>query len=109
MEAYATALSYAIPGFVVLIIMEQVAARMMGKQINRGMDVISSLSSGMTNTLTSLLGLSVVIVSYQWMEARLGIFDIQSTALWGFIHHEYSHKRRSSCNGIKMGNLFSIG
>jgi sterol desaturase/sphingolipid hydroxylase (fatty acid hydroxylase superfamily) len=102
MEAYATALSYAIPGFVVLIIIEQIAARLMGKHINRGMDVISSLSSGMTNTLTSLLGLSVVIVSYQWMEARLGIFDIQSTALLyvlafigvdfaGYWSHRFNH------------------
>ncbi|NND97373.1 MAG: sterol desaturase family protein [Pirellulaceae bacterium] len=102
MEAYATALSYAIPGFVVLIIIEQIAARMMGKHINRGMDVISSLSSGMTNTLTSLLGLSVVIVSYQWMEARLGIFDIQSSVLLyvlafigidfaGYWSHRFNH------------------
>lgn len=102
MADYATALSYAIPGFVLLIIIEQIAARIMGKQINRGMDVISSLSSGMTNTLTSLLGLGIVIVSYGWMEGRLGIFDIQSDLLLyvlafigidfaGYWSHRFNH------------------
>ena len=43
METYATVLSYAIPGFVGLIIIESVVARMMGMQINRGMDTISSI------------------------------------------------------------------
>ena len=84
MELYATALTYAIPGFVLLVIIEAVAARMMGQTVNRAMDTISSLSSGMTNTLKNLLGLSVVIISYQWMESNFGIFEIQSTP-WLFI------------------------
>ncbi|MFK8005250.1 MAG: sterol desaturase family protein [Saprospiraceae bacterium] len=84
MEAYATALTFAIPGFVLLVIIEAIAARFMGKKVNQAMDTISSLSSGMTNTLKNLLGLSVVLVTYGWMEARFGMFDIQST-LWLFI------------------------
>ena len=84
MEAYATALTYAIPGFVLLVIIEAIVAKMMGKTVNRAMDTISSLSSGMTNTLKNLLGLSVVLVSYGWMESRFGIFDIESTA-WLFL------------------------
>jgi alkylglycerol monooxygenase len=79
MALYAQALSYAIPVFVLSIIAEAIAARMMGVQINRGMDVIASLSSGVTNILKSLLGLSVVIVSYGWMEERIGYFEIPST------------------------------
>ena len=84
MEAYATALTYAIPGFVLLIIIEAIAGRIMKKNINNSEDVISSLSSGMTNTLKSVLGLSVIIVSYEWMEGKIGIFDIQSN-LWLYI------------------------
>ena len=72
METYATVLTYAIPGFIGLIIVESIAARMMGVQINKGMDTISSLSSGMTNTMKSLLGLSVVILSYEWMVEHWG-------------------------------------
>lgn len=105
METYAKALSFAIPGFVGLIIIEAIAARIMGKQVNRGMDVIASLSSGMTNTLKSLLGLSVVIVSYGWMESQFGLFDIQSTPLLyvlAFIGHDFagywSHRFNHSIN-----------
>ena len=79
MEAYATALSYAIPGFVLLIILEAIAARIMRIEINHSEDVISSLSSGMTNTLKSLLGLSIVILSYEWMYNNFSILNIKSS------------------------------
>lgn len=105
METYATALSYAIPGFVVLILIEQAAAAWMGRKINRGMDIISSLSSGMTNTLKSLLGIGIVLVSYQWMEEWIGLFDIQATWLLyvlAFIGHDFagywSHRFNHSIN-----------
>lgn len=79
MEAYATVLTYAIPGFVLLIIIEALIARWKGIEVNRPMDTISSLSSGMTNTLKSLMGLSVVILSYGWMVDHLAIYTIEST------------------------------
>lgn len=93
MEAYAQLLSYAIPGFVLLIIIEEIAARIMGRKVNRALDTISSLTSGMTNTLKSLLGLAVVIVSYDWMLGHLAIFDIKSSVwLFGlaFIGHDFA-------------------
>ena len=71
MEAYAAALSYAIPAFVLLVIIESVAAKLMGKSVNTAMDTISSLSSGMTNTLKALLSLSIVIVSYNGWKSEL--------------------------------------
>jgi alkylglycerol monooxygenase len=84
MELYAKALSFAIPFFLVLILIEEWVARKRGIQINRGMDTISSLSSGMTNTLKNLMGLSVVIVSYGWMVDRIALFEIKSE-LWIFV------------------------
>lgn len=84
MEAYATALTYAIPGFVLLIIIEAIAAYVMGKKINRAMDVISSLSSGVTNTIKNILGLTVIILSYEWLVDHLAIFEIQSP-VWLYI------------------------
>ena len=88
METYATVLTYAIPGFIGLIIIESIAARIMGVQINKGMDTISSLSSGMTNTMKSLLGLSVVILSYEWMVENWAIFEIKvySVDLYPGVH-----------------------
>ena len=60
MESYAAVLAVAIPGFVLLIIIESLVAHWRGMQVNRPLDTISSLSSGMTNTLTTLMGSSVV-------------------------------------------------
>lgn len=93
MEAYAAVLLYAIPGFVLLIILESIAARIMGMQVNRPMDTISSLCSGLTNTLKSLLGLSIIIVSYSWMVEHLALFEIKSNAwlfILAFIGHDFA-------------------
>lgn len=84
MEAYATALTYAIPGFILLIVIEVIYAKIKGEDVYKGMDTISSLSSGMTNTLKSLIGLSVVIISYAWMVEHIAIFEIKST-FWLYI------------------------
>lgn len=84
MEAYAQVLSYAIPGFFVLIIIEALVGYAHGKTVYHGMDLISSLSSGVTNTVKSVLGLTVVIVSYAWLEGHFGVFDIQSP-LWLYV------------------------
>jgi sterol desaturase/sphingolipid hydroxylase (fatty acid hydroxylase superfamily) len=93
METYATALSYAIPGFLLLILLEALIAPFRGMQVNYGMDTISSLSSGMTNTLKSLLGLSVVIISYDWLVSHLALFEIKATwlvYLLGFIGIDFA-------------------
>ncbi len=103
MESYAAVLSIAIPGFVVLIIIEAIVARIKGIEINNSFDFISSMSSGMTNTLKDLMGLSIVIISYGWMENAFGLFDIQSNVLLyalafigldfaGYWSHRFNHK-----------------
>ncbi|MEL6943446.1 MAG: sterol desaturase family protein, partial [Bacteroidota bacterium] len=55
-----------------------------GRKINRGMDTISSLSSGMTNTIKDILGLSIVILSYEWMVNHWAIFEIEAN-WWVFL------------------------
>lgn len=81
MELYAKALTFAIPFFLILIIIEEFAARKMKRQVNFGMDTISSLSSRMTNTMKNLMGLSIAIVSYGWMVDKVALFHIESTWL----------------------------
>ena len=81
METYATALSYAIPGFIVLILIEYLISRWKGTPVNEAMDTISSISSGITNTLKSLVGLTVIIISYEWMVAHLALIEIKSSFL----------------------------
>ncbi len=81
METYAIALSYAIPGFVVLILIEYLLSRWMGIPVNEAMDTISSLSSGITDTLRSLTGLAIVIISYKWMANHIALIEIKSSTL----------------------------
>ncbi len=81
MEAYAQALNIAIPIFFLLILIEEAAARWMGVSVNRGLDMVSSLSSGITNVVKDVLGLSIAIISYAWMVEHLAIFTIKATWL----------------------------
>ncbi len=81
METYAMALSYAIPGFIVLILTEYLISRWKGISVNEAMDTISSISSGITNTLKSLMGLTIIIISYEWMVTHIALIEIKSTVL----------------------------
>ena len=43
------------------------------------MDTISSLSSGTTNTLKSILGLSIIIISYGWVYEQVALIHMETT------------------------------
>lgn len=79
MEAYVAVLNYAIPFFIVLLLIEVVVASRKKAQVVRSMDTLSSLSSGLTNSIKDVLGLTVIILSYRWVEARVGLFNIEAT------------------------------
>jgi alkylglycerol monooxygenase len=81
MEAYVAVLNYAIPFFFILLLIEAGVAWYKGALVIRSMDTLSSLSSGLTNAIKDVLGLTIVIVSYGWFEERLGLFEIESTLL----------------------------
>ncbi|MFT5747034.1 MAG: alkylglycerol monooxygenase [Paraglaciecola sp.] len=102
MTAYAKVLLIAIPLFFVLILIEWTASWFMGKKVFTSMDTISSLSAGMTNTLKSVMGLIVTIISYQWVYEHVALFHIETTWLvWGlsflaidlasYLHHRLAH------------------
>ena len=103
MQEYARILNYAIPFFLILIALEYGASMLMHKQVNRLIDTISSLSSGITNVIKDVLGLSIVIISYGWLVNHLAIYHIQSTILTyvlafigidfaGYWIHRWSHE-----------------
>ncbi|HRG41230.1 MAG TPA: sterol desaturase family protein [Saprospiraceae bacterium] len=103
MQEYARILNYAIPFFLILIALEYGASMLMHKQVNRLFDTISSLSSGITNVIKDVLGLSIVIISYGWLVNHLAIYHIQSTILTyvlafigidfaGYWIHRWSHE-----------------
>lgn len=79
METYAKLLNIAIPFFVTLIILEALIAKVKNKQVWNRLDTLSSLASGMSNVLKDVLGLSFVIISYDWMLEHFALFSIDSS------------------------------
>ena len=81
MEAYGQILLIAMPAFFVLVLFEKFWGIRKGNDTVPISDMISSLSSGMTNVTKDVLGLSLVVISYDWLSDKLGIFHIESTWL----------------------------
>lgn len=102
MESYATALLYATPFFLGLVLAEVLYGRFAKKQMHNVMDTVSSLSSGLTNVVKDSLGLGIILVSYPFLLEHLALIEIKSTWLvWvvafivldfaGYWNHRLSH------------------
>mgnify|MGYP000577601682 CR=1 FL=1 len=81
MKTYAEVLMIAIPMFIGLLFIEYLVSRYRKMEVINSFDTISSLSSGITNTIKDVLGLAVIILSYDWMVNHVAIFDIKSSVL----------------------------
>jgi alkylglycerol monooxygenase len=103
METFAGALKIVLPLFLLLIIIEMVVAKFRKKEVINSMDTISSLSSGLTNVLKQVLGVTIYIISYNFLLKHFAVFKIESTALQyaiGFIcidfyaywSHRWAHR-----------------
>lgn len=84
MEAYGKILLIAMPAFLLLVLFEKWYGWYKGNDTVRGMDMLSSLSSGITNVTKDVLGLSISILSYAWFVNRIAVYHIQAT-LWAYI------------------------
>lgn len=103
METYATTLLYAIPFFVLLLGIEMVYGYLKNDQKYKVLDTVSSISSGLTNILKDVLGLSILIISYPFLLDHLAVFSLDSTLMvWliafvaidfaGYWNHRLSHR-----------------
>jgi sterol desaturase/sphingolipid hydroxylase (fatty acid hydroxylase superfamily) len=81
METYGKILLIAMPAFLLLVLFEKWYGWRKGFDTVRTMDMIASLSSGVTNSTKDVLGLSIVIVSYSWMVEHLTIYQVKSSWL----------------------------
>lgn len=81
METYGQILLIAMPAFLALVFFEKWWGWYRGYDTVRNMDMISSLSSGITNVTKDVLGLSLAIVSYQWMVQHMALVHIRSSLL----------------------------
>jgi alkylglycerol monooxygenase len=81
MEQYGKILLVAMPAFLLLVLFEKWYGWLRKKDTVRNLDMISSLSSGVTNVTKDVLGLSLAIISYPWLVDHLAITHIQSSIL----------------------------
>ena len=79
MEAYANSLLIAIPGFLILILVEILYGHFKDKQTYRFMDTLSSLSSGLTNILKDTLGLGLILISYPWLVDKIAVYSFENS------------------------------
>ena len=81
METYGKILIIAMPLFLAFVLFEKWYGWKKGFETVRTLDMISSLSSGVTNTTKDVLGLSIAIISYEWLVNHIAIAHIQSSWL----------------------------
>jgi sterol desaturase/sphingolipid hydroxylase (fatty acid hydroxylase superfamily) len=102
METYGKILLIAMPAFLALVLFEKWWGWRKKKDTVRNMDMISSLSSGVTNVTKDVLGLSISIIAYGWLQENLSVYPIKATWLTyviaficidfaGYWVHRWSH------------------
>lgn len=90
------------PVFLFLVLFEKWYGWYKGRDTVRNMDMISSLSSGVTNVTKDVLGLSIAIIAYSWLVENLAIYHIKASWLTyiiaficidfaGYWVHRWSH------------------
>ena len=103
MEEYGKILVFVMPIFLLLIIIEKIYGHYKGEDTAPNMDAVSSVSSGMINSLKDVLGLSITLVSYGWIVSKIAFFDLQANFItycigfiaidfYGYWSHRFSHQ-----------------
>jgi sterol desaturase/sphingolipid hydroxylase (fatty acid hydroxylase superfamily) len=102
METYAQILIIASPLFFVFVMAEKLYGKYVKGDDFKYMDMISSLSSGFTNSLKDVLGIGVSLLTYSWMVEHWALIKIEYTwlnvfiafmalDLTGYIGHRINH------------------
>jgi len=85
MEEYGKILIIATPIFLVLIIIEKIYGIYRKNDTAPLIDSVSSISSGITNSVKDVLGLSLTFISYEWMVSKIAIQHLEANVLSYFI------------------------
>jgi len=79
METYGKLLNIAVPFFLFFFLVEKYMEWKRGLKIIRGLDSVSSFSSGITNVVKDVLGIGVTIITYNWLVDKIAIFHVENT------------------------------
>ncbi len=91
------------PAFLFFVLLEKGYGVLVGKDTLRNMDMISSLSSGITNVVKDVLGISISILTYGWLVKHIAVYSVQNTIavyiitfivldFQGYWVHRWAHK-----------------
>lgn len=103
MEEYGKILVIAMPIFLILILLEKFYGLYKGEDTTPNMDTVSSISSGMVNSVKDVLGLSITLISYDWIVSKIALFHLEASILayiigfiaidfYGYWSHRLSHQ-----------------
>ncbi len=103
MEQYGKILLIAMPAFLLLVLFEKWYGWKKGKDTVRNFDMISSLTSGVTNVTKDVLGIALSLITYTWLLNRVAVTEIKATWLTyavafivldfaGYVVHLINHK-----------------
>jgi alkylglycerol monooxygenase len=81
METYGKILLIAMPAFLALVLFEKLWGLQKKKDTIRNLDMVSSLSSGVTNVTKDVIGLYLVILSYPFFLENLAITHVANTVI----------------------------
>jgi sterol desaturase/sphingolipid hydroxylase (fatty acid hydroxylase superfamily) len=93
METYGKILLIAMPAFLVLVLLEKWYGWYIKNDTVPLNDMLSSLSSGITNVTKDVLGLSIAIISYGWIVDQVALTHVSAswlTFLIAFIALDFS-------------------
>ncbi len=81
METYGNILLIAMPAFLALVLLEKWYGWYKNNDTVPINDMISSLSSGITNVTKDVLGLSIAIISYDWLVNQVSLTEVNASWL----------------------------
>jgi sterol desaturase/sphingolipid hydroxylase (fatty acid hydroxylase superfamily) len=84
MEEYGKILVFVMPIFLLLITIEKIYGHYKGNDTAPFMDTVSSVSSGMTNSVKDVLGISISLISYGWLYSKIAVFHLEAN-IWAYL------------------------
>jgi alkylglycerol monooxygenase len=93
METYGKILLIAMPAFLILVLLEKWYGWYKNNDTVPTNDMLSSLSSGVTNVTKDVLGLSIAIISYSWLVDHVALTHVNAswlTFLIAFVALDFS-------------------
>ncbi|MBB3047466.1 sterol desaturase/sphingolipid hydroxylase (fatty acid hydroxylase superfamily) [Litorivivens lipolytica] len=83
MSAFENAVLFAIPGFLLLMLLEFAWSKWNGPDTwHHHADAVSSISSGLTYLVLRTLGFGVLVISYDWVAERIAVSEPIITGFW---------------------------